>query len=455
MDPPEVLAPPPQMRRRRRSYIFTIFLTILSLLKLEPIARNSVLNDNSNPNIDLPLQEEEEIGSSINNQHLSHKSKKKKPVLYLHIGPPKTATSTIQAKLFEYTDLLANDGILFLGRADRPGKKTWYLDKFPHPAHCPMYKRYAERADGVSPDCFSILNKTLQSYYNSGKDLVLSDEVTGIMYYSKEGEKEAERAQTALKDLSGIIQDWDVRIILGYRPYFDFVTSQFNEQWEIKPGKQRMNKWPQQGGKTVPLVKDSWSPQTGFALGGWPFTTDLANFFSQIFDNITVFDITTSEDFIAKILCNIIENAQQACQKQKKFASSGLPEKKVNVASPLDYDMIATAAASKGLFRLDFSRSIVVEKIKQHHENELELNVRDFPLICPTASHAMALFNASVAQEEKLFPGQAGRLKATFQKRLQTRAFCNVDVEEVLKDQTWVDFFKTGFSRDATRMDNT
>jgi len=27
---------------------------------------------------------------------------KKKPILYLHAGPPKTATSTIQAKLFEH-----------------------------------------------------------------------------------------------------------------------------------------------------------------------------------------------------------------------------------------------------------------------------------------------------------------------------------------------------------------
>jgi hypothetical protein len=51
----------------------------------------------------------------------------KKPILYLHAGPPKTATSTIQAKLFEHQKNLSKDGIVFLGRA----KSGWYLNSFP------------------------------------------------------------------------------------------------------------------------------------------------------------------------------------------------------------------------------------------------------------------------------------------------------------------------------------
>mmetsp|Transcript_10893 Transcript_10893/g.18609 ORF Transcript_10893/g.18609 Transcript_10893/m.18609 type:complete len:429 (-) Transcript_10893:119-1405(-) len=91
MDPPDVLAPPTQMRRRRSCskvegiYIFTIFLTILSLLKLEPVARNSVLNlnDNSNPNIDLPLQESNNDLSRITTE--KKKSEKKLRPCYITI----------------------------------------------------------------------------------------------------------------------------------------------------------------------------------------------------------------------------------------------------------------------------------------------------------------------------------------------------------------------------------
>eukprot|EP00985_Skeletonema_marinoi_P005256 scaffold2273_cov195-Skeletonema_marinoi.AAC.7 len=62
MDPPaatEVAAPPPPLRRQRRGAIyvqrtllFTISFSILSLLKLEPLARNSVQNHNNE--IDMP-----------------------------------------------------------------------------------------------------------------------------------------------------------------------------------------------------------------------------------------------------------------------------------------------------------------------------------------------------------------------------------------------------------------
>jgi len=64
MDPPptEVAAPPEQRRRRRGgassvelTLIFTFLFVILSLLKLEPLARNSVeVDNNKKSSIDLP-----------------------------------------------------------------------------------------------------------------------------------------------------------------------------------------------------------------------------------------------------------------------------------------------------------------------------------------------------------------------------------------------------------------
>ena len=364
---------------------------------------------------------------------------KKKPILYLHAGPPKTATSTIQAKLFEHQKNLSKDGIVFLGRA----KSGWYLNSFPHVAHCPMYRRYAEKADGISPNCFSKMNATLQSYYHSGKDIIISDEVVGIMYSEK---KLAKRSTQAMQDFADLVRDWDVRILLGYRPYFDFVISQFNEQWEIKAAKVKMNRWPKNGGKSVPLVKDSWSSNTGLADDGWPATADMADFFSKTFANVTVFDITNPGDLSTHFFCNILENANEACAAQKALLASGSKQTRVNVANPLDYDMLATAASAKGLFSLDLKRSHVAKMVQQHHEDTLGLKVRDFPLICPSLSHTMALFNATVDQEEKLVPGNKAshsKLEATFQKRLATKAFCNVDVEKVLAEEAWIDFFKS------------
>ena len=96
-----------------------------------------------------------------------------------------------------------------------------------------------------------------------------------------EKRKNAERSKQAVREFADLIQGWEVRILLGYRPYFDFVISEFNEQWEIKPAKRLLNIWPELGGKSVPLVKDGWSLETGMALDGWPTAEEMADFFHR------------------------------------------------------------------------------------------------------------------------------------------------------------------------------
>jgi hypothetical protein len=83
MDPPdddevEAAAPPQQRRRQTRGVRWvewtlrvTVSFVILSLLKLEPIARNSVRDHNSS--IDLPHQEEKLLKSSTDDNDSQNK----------------------------------------------------------------------------------------------------------------------------------------------------------------------------------------------------------------------------------------------------------------------------------------------------------------------------------------------------------------------------------------------
>merc|ERR1719416_8066 len=289
------------------------------------------------------------------------------------------------------------------------------------------------------------MNQTLHEYHRDGKDIVFSCEVVGVMF-SNTG-RHQERQLSSLKLLASILQDWDVRVLIGYRPYFDFVTSQFNEQWEIKPAKAKMSKWPKHGGLTVPLVKDSVN-RNGYFQGRYPAADAIADVFAREFDNITVFDITQSGDLMTHFLCDLLENAHQACEAQKTFVASGTPETKKNVAMPLDYDMLATAASKRSLFDLTLKRARVANMIKEHHEKELGLKVQDFPLICPVEEKTEKLFGVSLAQEKRLFPGRTKeegheRLRAAFEKRMDQKSLCNIDVDKVLEDESWIKFFKS------------
>lgn len=156
------------------------------------------------------------------------KKKERKPILYLHVGPPKTATTTIQQKLTEYRKDLMENGILYLGKDQR--REKW-VKNFPHPLYCTMYQQYAQRANNVKPSCVDVMNQTLNDYYNQSmknilnhsrvdnntkliqeendmammKDILMSDEVIGIMFSDFQGGKNQGRAEGALKLFASMI----------------------------------------------------------------------------------------------------------------------------------------------------------------------------------------------------------------------------------------------------------
>ena len=115
MDPPEVIAERPRLRQRRGSrwvawaFYFTIAFAVLSLLKLEPIARNSVSNDNSDPIIketklystaDDPIQESNQSSSIVSDERIysQHQSDTSTPLKQLDQCTPEQL-KTIEMQL--------------------------------------------------------------------------------------------------------------------------------------------------------------------------------------------------------------------------------------------------------------------------------------------------------------------------------------------------------------------
>ena len=125
----------------------------------------------------------------------------------------------------------------------------------------------------------------------------------------------------------------------------------------------------------------------GLLTYGCPTIDEIAEGFSRTFYVIIVFNITKSGDFISHFLCNILENAHQACKTQKMCVASNATELKRNVASPLDYDTLATDTSTKGCLDFNLTRSSVIRKIKGHHENILGLKVTDLSMTCPSKLH--------------------------------------------------------------------
>ncbi len=298
----------------------------------------------------------------------------RRQILYLHPGPPKTATTTIQQLLTDHQTQLNQDNIFFVGKTS-PSER--YNCRFPNPSYCIMYEQYAEKSD---TNCTAIMEQQLDEYFRMGVDVVFSDEVIGAMFATPKHKKHNKRAKDALVAFFNTIlrrNNWEIRLLIEYRPYFDFVKSQFSQLYTLRmipsrskqkfKGKPALYKWPgQQGGKHIPPIKDE------LFRNEWPTPDELLDLFQPYVDSIRVFDITQNGqrgNLSIRMFCNLLESAQQTCSFRKAILGAShhnRTEVRKNIAISLDYDRIATAAASNGMVSTTKSRRYdVTSEIKK------------------------------------------------------------------------------------------
>ena len=372
-------------------------------------------------------------------------NKQRTPVLYLHVGPHKTASSTIQTILTKLKNQLSKDSITFKGRYENQ-----YFQK---PITCQQL-RYTR----LRWSCLSSVFRQLDKAQRRGNDFVFSDEYLGTELSVTKGTSTFDLARTNLDELGTLSKDWDVRIIMGYRPWFEFVVSRHNQYFKPSFQKMSMAFWPGEGGYVAPpLVDPSW---TGRELSlNWTLAvnatdkygklrkfdidnTILGTFetFSAYFDKVVVLDIH-QDGFLETLLCSVMENADKACSAYKRMEKTS----HANEAMPFAYDQIACAAFQSKRFWLEgLTRKYVRHMVKHYHEDVRNHTLVDFPLVCPSKEYVEGLYATSLDIERKIFPNRTNHtwLEESFAKLLSGKKLCHVNTTAVLADEGWIALFQ-------------
>ena len=373
----------------------------------------------------------------------------RRQILYIHPGPGKTATTTIQKLLTIHKEKLKQDNIFLVGK-EIP--ERWECG-FPVPLKCTIYHQHNQKS---KKNCVQIMKDQLDEYYKAGVDVILTDEMIGLQMKPKDKKKH----QSGIEEFfETVVQrnDWEVRFLLGYRPYFEFVRSQFGQQhkvWGTKPlyyhwpgekkSKKKKKKHKSKRGKRVPPLNEH------LLEVDWPFTDVLLDGLQPYADSFDVFDITGNTtdgqgDFTVHFFCNLLVNATNACASQKSRVASPGKDLQSNVAKEWEFDRIATAAADHGLIDTSrLKRHNVGIKIKERMKRK-RANIDDLPMVCPTHETAMALYNQSLAKEMRLFPRRNPHwmVEESFAAIMAKKKLCSVDVDKVLEDKEWKTFFES------------
>jgi hypothetical protein len=380
------------------------------------------------------------------NQFAQHYKKGNKPSLIIHIGPSKTATSTIQRESIDMGPLLAEDKYLYIGKfADskwrRPSKAAALLsndDCFQQAATALKLNR--TRFFNETP-CWMDRTSGIVKYYRANTSLVLSDEA-----YSYKGKYSGLNNITFYQLLRVAYQDWNVTVVPTYRRYFEWIlstTKEVNRRGCLDP----MAKWLHEKGKPC---RNLWkmihrNQQSKHFGGSFYHNLDVSlPTWREAGFPVSLLNTHDQQHITCILYCDLIGDTPHTCQECRKRPTS---RRNAQSSSYTGYNDIIFSAAAKGLLdnenMLNKSRYESTWDLTHFHTVQLGKRLNDLPLICPEAVELEKLLNKSLLFEERVFPEdhyhrREEHVTSFWQSANGKKDFCAVDTERLLEGKdTW------------------
>ena len=439
---------------------------------------------NSNENNPFPKEEEENEDEGRNDN---------KPLLLLHIGPHKTATSSIQCQFSHHRRLLSETAsFVYIGRlygvclgGDTGGG---FFD--PRDIVRCLGSNH-EPCDGRNSTIWKRVDEALWDLAKDGKNVVVSDEAfsrirTGVAGSKVSREREDEVVPYRL--LHGLLtRHYRVRVVVGYRRYHEWVTSSYNHYIgsKIKKGDFPSNYLYRH------CLERGFSRDYSYFKKAHP-TEHLLGMYGSVFDDVVVFDMHdnhSGEDLMEKFLNQTgllprfggggevgLGTVLKSMRNYKpENPNTGMPWASINILT------MAMAAQRWGLVGSGLKeggteeKNVGNDKRRKKDKDKREVNRKRIqiakaiqrtitetgerpPLDCLSAEEAEVFLNKSLVFERRLFdadhliPTISNRhytysdmrdREAEHRAKFSSAMHCSIDIDRVRNDTKWLNFFGT------------
>lgn len=414
-------------------------------------------------------------------------STEKKGHLYIHVGPSKTATTTLQTDLTKFVKVLEKENHYYLGRwyqHDENESLRWYQ----HDKNESLHQRVQwETLQALEPaldhrhtpctlsprsDCLLEFKTKLDESYNSTIAHIQQQQDASKRSATLTFVMSSERLSncwTSPEDYEAIrdtlSEDWDVTIVVSYRRFYSFIRSSKFQMDRVdrdggKFGKKRL--WPKSGGSHLNGYFNVKNGQlrkfhvfTDTAVENAKKYLPVKMFYPFNYDTASDALINSTESVLTKFLCNILPHANDACSLSREIDANATT-KMLNPRTDEDdmlYDTIATKASDADLFNTThYSRPEVRKAVRRFNEEELQQGIIDLDLDCPSDVQLLSLLEKSLMFEYKYAPDLAkdprniNKHLADFHALVEKRAFCWVDTDKILERTEWKNFFSSNFA---------
>lgn len=414
------------------------------------------------PALRFPFDGQITINRTRNDSEEYHNDSPKNPYFIFHIGPAKTATTYIQCGLHKLSkDLADGDSYYFVGKT------------------CPKMKSEMENGESGIPGHYLVMGLNDGKTENRGYEKLKArmdyhmSKGNNIIYSNEAFSNHLMDQELTWDSLTTLLEGWNVRVVIGYRHYFDWIRSFYYQNH--KQNSNLNKKWPNDSrGKAHPsflsfldyhlqrreagdLSVDGGLANRGF---GHHLTISAFNKFSPHFADIRILNLhdyeNRSDDLLQDFVCRILPSAKHTCNAlKKKSHETGNDSQHAMIAKrPLqsfDAHRIAEAAFEKGYITDASPKEVVVKRIETKIK-ETKIDSRSEFLACPGEDLVIRLLNTSIAFENEMLAFDHNRAKplstsderkalhvSLYKKSEAEGRFCEVDPEAVLKENEWIE----------------
>lgn len=337
--------------------------------------------------------------TSSTNVHQPH-DKSDKPVFFLHVGPHKTGTTTIQNS-FDTNPELHKDNYVFLGMRNPPHiRDTWGV----------RAGLKAFRGENNTNNFLTRLEKELES----PKNLIVSEENFSIMLDAKD-----EQGNHFFQLLKSLLKDRNVVVAVGYRRYHEWLVSLYNERHKNHNQRQTFVRWYRKND------------------GGFRYVMNLYRVMTTYFDNVKIINVHDDIDIMTQIYCDILPNATYSCLWHKEQEE----DKRTNPS----IDLWPVAIASEAIFRNLTATNVT------HLSQKVQARVKEtnyaLPSQCLSLKEQQVILEQALNYEKNLMPeffrspNGESKLRKGFARCCRNDKFCSVDASSVVRNKQWQDFF--------------
>lgn len=362
---------------------------------------------------------------------IAAKNERQKPRFFLHIGPHKTATTSIQCALYNYKDeLKEKDVIVFLGKVDGSfcssmRKKVLQDDRIRNIDKCI-----------IDTNCWTSVTQEWEAYHRQGFDMVLSKELLSDLAAVNHTHPTARAHFWSV--LTKALVNWNVTVVITYRRYFEWLPSAFN-QYAYHNRILGRQPWPQSPSQVLPTVADVVAGVVNGTLAPpYPFVDELLKWRFPPHWNIYVMNMHRTNDVVQAFLCTEVLNAKHVCSHYQP-----IPPRRTSPQNELVYDYLNVQALHWGWMKAG-KRGQLSRSTRAFVQNVLRLSPQDLPKICPSRALQESFLEYSLAMEKQVL-GAVDVKDHTDLFWLAAPSLCTVNAKKVLSTNKtmWKMFYES------------